>query len=86
MTRFVRVHGVGSREHPRLVTAPHGDRGSRAALGGLPAGWRVWQSDLEALRSAMAARENVSRFAASRGYVVTVSQQGDDFTLLLKKQ
>ena len=38
------------------------------------------------LVDAMAARENVTRFAASRGYAVTVSQQGDDYTLLLKKQ
>ncbi len=32
----------------------HGDRGSRAQLGGFPAGWHDWESDLEALDNAIA--------------------------------
>ena len=43
-------------------------------------------AEANVLVDAMAARENVTRFAASRGYAVTVTQQGDDFTLVLKKQ
>ncbi len=59
--RDLRMLDAMARRRGLLVTGGsdfHGDRGSRAALGGLPAGWRVWQSDLEDLRSAMAAREN----------------------------
>ncbi len=33
----------------------HGDSGTRAKLGGLPAGWRAWAEDLAALQAAMAA-------------------------------
>jgi 3',5'-nucleoside bisphosphate phosphatase len=32
----------------------HGDRGSHAQLGGFPAGWREWESDLKALDEAIA--------------------------------
>lgn len=33
----------------------HGDRGTRAKLGGLPSGWHAWAEDLAALQAAMAA-------------------------------
>ena len=33
----------------------HGDRGSRAKLGGLPSGWNAWADDLAALEAAIAA-------------------------------
>jgi len=35
---------------------------------------------------AEAAKENVTRFAISRGYSVTVSREGEDYTLALKKE
>lgn len=31
----------------------HGDKGTRAMLGGLPGGWHTWEQDLAALRQAM---------------------------------
>jgi len=42
-------------------------------------------SELTVLVDAEAAKENVSRFAASRGYTVFVQQEGTDYTLSLKK-
>ena len=46
-----------ARRHGLLVTGGsdfHGDRGSRASLGGLPSGWKDWKADLHALTDAMA--------------------------------
>lgn len=42
-------------------------------------------SELTVLVDAEAAKENVTRFAVSRGYQVTVSQEGVDYTLALSK-
>jgi len=42
-------------------------------------------NELTVLVDAEAAKENVSRFAASRGYAVVVQQEGTDYTLSLKK-
>lgn len=47
-----------ARRHGLLVTGGsdfHGDRGSRAKIGTLPAGWQAWQNDLDALLAAMQA-------------------------------
>ncbi|MEN6339133.1 MAG: sulfurtransferase TusA family protein [Clostridiaceae bacterium] len=38
------------------------------------------------LVDAVAAKENVTRFAVSRGYNVAVSEQNGEFTLTLKKK
>jgi len=40
-------------------------------------------SELTVLVDAEAAKENVTRFAASRGYTVSVQQEGTDYTLTL---
>jgi len=45
-----------ARRNGLLVTGGsdfHGDRGSRAQIGVLPAGWQTWQNDLAALLAAM---------------------------------
>lgn len=42
-------------------------------------------SQLTVLVDAEAAKENVTRFAVSRGYQVAVSQEGADYTLSLSK-
>ena len=42
-------------------------------------------AELTVLVDAEAAKENVTRFAASRGYGVSVQQQGLDYTLTLKQ-
>ena len=42
--------------------------------------------EVTVLVDAGAARENVTRFAASRGYEVTVSELKGEYTLTLKKQ
>ncbi len=42
--------------------------------------------ELTVLVDAEAARENVTRFAASRGYSVSVSESAGEYTLSLKKQ
>ena len=54
----VRVLEAIARRHGLLVTGGsdfHGDRGSRAKLGGLPAGWRLWREDVAALSDAICA-------------------------------
>lgn len=40
---------------------------------------------LEVLADAQVAVENITRFAASQGYSVTVTPDGEDFKLTLKK-
>lgn len=40
---------------------------------------------LEVLADAQVAVENISRFAASQGYSVSVAADGEDFKLTLKK-
>ena len=40
-------------------------------------------NELTVLVDAEAAKENVTRFAASRGYNVTIKQEGADYTLSL---
>ena len=42
-------------------------------------------SELAVLVDAEAAKENVTRFAASRGYAVSVQQEGTDYTLTLNR-
>ncbi len=42
-------------------------------------------SELTVLVDAEAAKENVSRFAASRGYTVSIRQDGEDYALLLSR-
>jgi len=42
-------------------------------------------SELTVLVDAEAAKENVTRFAASRGYTVSVQQEGTDYTLTLNR-
>jgi TusA-related sulfurtransferase len=42
-------------------------------------------SELTVLVDAEAAKENVTRFAASRGYAVSVKQEGADYTLSLSR-
>ncbi|MCF0133535.1 MAG: sulfurtransferase TusA family protein [Blautia sp.] len=42
-------------------------------------------SRLEVMVDNQVAVENVSRFAASQGYKVQTSEEGDDFRLVLKK-
>jgi len=42
-------------------------------------------SELTVLVDAEAAKENVTRFAASRGYAVSVQQEGTDYTLTLNR-
>lgn len=49
----------------------------RAVKGGL--------AELTVLVDAEAAKENVTRFAVSRGYTVSVRQEGLDYTLLLSR-
>ena len=44
------------------------------------------KSELTVLVDAVAARENVTRFAASRGYSVTESEKNGEFTLTLQKK
>lgn len=41
--------------------------------------------DLEVLVDNQCAVDNVTRFAENQGYTVTVSSEGSDFRLLLKK-
>ncbi len=41
--------------------------------------------DLEVLVDNQCAVDNVTRFAENQGYTVTVSPEGNDFRLLLKK-
>lgn len=41
--------------------------------------------DLEVLVDNQCAVDNVTRFAENQGYTVTVSNEGSDFRLLLKK-
>ena len=41
--------------------------------------------ELAVLVDAEAAKENVTRFAASRGYQVAIKQEGADYTLSLSK-
>lgn len=43
-------------------------------------------SAMTVLVDAVAARENVTRFAASRGYDVAVSEENGDYRLELKKK
>ena len=43
-------------------------------------------ADATVLVDAVAAKENVTRFAVSRGYDVAVSDQNGEFTLHLKKK
>ena len=42
-------------------------------------------AELTVLVDAEAAKENVTRFAVSRGYEVTLQQEGMDYTLTLKR-
>ena len=42
-------------------------------------------SELTVLLDAEAAKESVTRFAASRGYNVTIKQEGADYTLSLTR-
>ena len=42
-------------------------------------------SELTVLVDAEAAKENVTRYAASRGYNVTIKQEGADYTLSLTR-
>ena len=42
-------------------------------------------TELTVLVDAEAAKENVTRFAASRGYTVSVQQEGMDYTLALSR-
>ena len=42
-------------------------------------------SELTVLVDAEAAKENVTRFAVSRGYTVSVQQEGLDYTLSLSR-
>lgn len=42
-------------------------------------------AELEVLVDAMVCVENVTRFAKSQGYDVEVTEQGDDFKMVLKK-
>lgn len=42
-------------------------------------------SELTVLVDAEAAKENVTRFAASRGYNVALKQEGTDYTLSLSR-
>ncbi len=42
--------------------------------------------ELTVLVDAEAAKENVTRFAASRGYIVSVTDQSGEYSLLLTKQ
>ena len=42
-------------------------------------------AELTVLVDAEAAKENVTRFAVSRGYDVTLRQEGPDYTLTLKR-
>ncbi|MEA4913136.1 MAG: sulfurtransferase TusA family protein [Christensenella sp.] len=42
-------------------------------------------TELTVLVDAEAAKENVTRFAASRGYNVTIKQEGADYTLSLTR-
>lgn len=42
-------------------------------------------SELEVLVDARVCVENVTRFANSQGYDVEVTEQGDDFKMVLKK-
>jgi len=51
---------------------------AQRALAGKP-------EELTVLVDTIAARENVTRFAASRGYAVTVSEQNGEYTLKLVK-
>ena len=44
------------------------------------------KKELVVLVDAEAAKENVMRFAMSRGYSVTVSREGGDYALALKKE
>jgi TusA-related sulfurtransferase len=43
-------------------------------------------AELTILVDAMAAKENVTRFANSRGYEVSASEQGGEYTLKLAKK
>ena len=52
----IKTLDIMARRYNLLVTGGsdfHGDRGSRAKLGALPAGWRNWESDVAALQSAV---------------------------------
>ena len=54
--RDTRAFEAMARRRGLLVTGGsdyHGDRGTRARLGGLPSGWRKWREDLAALQTAM---------------------------------
>ena len=42
-------------------------------------------AELEVLVDAMVCVENVTRYAKSQGYDVEVTEQGDDFKMVLKK-
>lgn len=42
--------------------------------------------ELTVLVDAEAAKENVTRFAVSRGYSVSVSKEGEDYALTLTKE
>jgi len=42
-------------------------------------------AQLEVLADAQVAVENITRFAKTRGYQVTVTPDGDEFKLMLKK-
>jgi len=42
-------------------------------------------AELEVLADAQVAVENITRFAHSQGYQVTVTPEGDEFKLILKK-
>ena len=44
------------------------------------------KNELTVLVDAVAARENVTRFAASRGYSVSESEKNGEFTLTLQKK
>lgn len=52
---------------------------AQRALAGKP-------EELTVLVDAIAAKENVTRFASSRGYAVTVSEQSGEYTLKLAKK
>lgn len=43
-------------------------------------------AEVTVLVDAVAAKENVTRFAVSRGYEVSVSEQKGEYTLTLKKK
>jgi len=42
-------------------------------------------AELEVLADAQVAVENITRFASSQGYQVSVTEDGEDFKLTLKK-